>query len=165
MTTVVYRERANRGRRVFNAIFVACAILFVAPEIFDYWDTGTADWGVLFFTPLVVFFWLSIDSSGEKGPSTLKLDDQGLTYAYRLISRSWSWAELPAPGIRHPKDPIAGYIVLRPNRPIDWKARAAIPAVKAGGSELRIHGIFDAPLTDICDKLNEYRDRALGGGQ
>lgn len=163
VTTVVYRERANRGQWAFNMIFVLCGIVIVGPEIFDYWDTGTADWDVLLFTPLIVFLLFTMNSGDEKGPSSLKLDDQGLTYAYRLITRYWTWAELSAPEIRHPNDPIGRYILLRPKRPIDWKARAAIPAVKARGSELRIHSIFDAPLTDICAKLNDYRDRALGG--
>jgi hypothetical protein len=165
MTTTVYRERANRYRAEINTFLVLCGIAIIMLAGFDYWDSHKADWHLLSALPWLFVFWLLVDrGDGEKGPSTLKLDHQGLTYAYRFTIRCWAWTELSAAEIPSGGEEVDYYIRLLPDRRIDWKTRMTMPGIPLNGSELRIRAVFDAPLTEICTKVNEYRDRALGRG-
>ena len=165
-TIVVYRERANRGRWPIMTTFAACLIVVLwFVEIFPDWRSGTVTrdlWSPLLILPWVLVIWFLADYAGGKGPGTLKLEDQGLTYAHGTNLRSWAWAELSAPEIQGAGGDAASYIRLHPNSRIDWEARIIMPGISLNGSEIRIRPIFDAPLTDIAAMLNEYRDRALG---
>ncbi len=165
MTTTVYRERANRFRAEFKTFLVLCGIALIVLESFAYWDSGKFAghfWDAL---PWLLVLWLLVDrGDGQKGPRTLKLDHQGLTYAYHFGNRSWAWTDLSEAEIPSGGGELDYYISLRPYRRIDWISRLTMPGVALNGSELRIRAVFDAPLTEICAKVNEYRDKALGRG-
>ena len=167
-TIVVYRERAGRGSWPALMVFLMIGAFLVISENFLFRDSGVVSWDFLLFLPFfAVVFWSVIDARiyaniGRKGASTLKLDDQGLTYMYGEIIRTWKWAELSAPEIPGGGQDDRPFMRLRPSSRADWVARIFMPSVSLNGAEIRIRPIFDAPLTDIAAMLNEYRDRALG---
>ena len=146
-------------------MFAICGMAVVGLAILEYWVTGGFSWSWLALLPILLILALPVSLARGKGPTTLKLDEDGLTYAHMYASHRWRWAELSAPEIRHPDTLIDPYIALRPDRPGDWKARLTLPALHARGTELRIRSIFDTPLPAICAELAEYRERALAGGR
>lgn len=166
-TIVVYRERANTGRWKAILLIILISMPFVWHGVDSYRGSGAVPWGIWWYLPFLALIFLSFANQyrGEAGPSTLKLDDQGLTHAYGTeIVRCWTWAELSAPEMHGGGRDDAPYIRLRARNRIDWMARIFMPGISLNGSEIRVRPIFDAPLTNIHTTLNEYRALALAAG-
>lgn len=95
-------------------------------------------------------------------PVYLSLDDEGLTYASGLLSptRRWPWSELSA--FEHQdrrlfsrwfKEPAISFLPAKPGLLDRLQGKSIIPE------------FFDASPREIAAKLNEYRDRAIGGAK
>lgn len=93
----------------------------------------------------------------------LSLDEEGLTYARGGLSlpSRWSWNELSDIKYERPGLLRRKAILFRPESPglID---RMTMEITDFGRREL-LPDTFDAEPEEIVAKLNEYRDRALGG--
>ena len=164
MPTTVFSQTSNRIQRVvWVGVPLGCIALF-AIFAFDYWRSGEFGWYRLISTVLGMLLggfsvWAVHWIIGPGMPRTLTLDDQGLTYAFHRASRRWTWAELSTAEICSRKPRTDPYVRIRVDA-IEWKTRWTLME-SLSKAEIRLHAIYDAPLRDICDKLNEYRDRAL----
>lgn len=81
--------------------------------------------------------------------NSLTLDGESLTYTRGGSTGIWPWRELPAftleRGLRGPR------------------IKLSVPRGK--GRLQLIEDVWDTPLEEIAAKLNEYRERASGGGR
>lgn len=102
-------------------------------------------------------------------PISLSLDDEGLTYAggFLTSTRRWSWSELSAFEyedrsflMRFLLESRVSFLPATPG----LMDRADMEPTRSGRKS-SIPDSFDASPREICEKLNEYRDRALAGGQ
>lgn len=162
--TKVYRERGNRYQREFTAFIVLYGLAVVAFMSFDAWGSGRIDWDWLWGLAPLVFVWFLLDAEPDpKGPTTLKLDDEGLTYAYFWTTTRWRWSELSLPEIERGDQSVGPFIRLRPARRINWISRFGTPGIALFNSEIRVYPIFDATLKDMVAEMLAYRDRATAG--
>lgn len=163
MPTTVFSQTTGRTQRALRVSLWLCFFALIAIYAFDYWTSGELVFEVRSFAVAIVamslFYWISRRVVGPPKPRTVTLDEQGLTYAAGLASRSWHWTELSAANIQRPGPRSAPYVRI-PVDSIDWKIRWTLME-SLSKSEIRLHDIYDASLTDIAAKLNDYRDRAL----
>lgn len=162
MPTITYRENTKRYHPVIRLAVILVHLVFSAILAFVFWRSGEVDWHPVYMLVFSALIWVLIGSGTDrKVPRTLTLDDTGLTFTQRSTSRHWHWAQLSV------AETLAGsqsvpYVEVKVDGIIDWKARMALTELWSK-SEIRFYAIYDAPLRVICDTLNEYRDRALGG--
>lgn len=160
----VYRERGNRYQREFAAFAMLYGLAVVAFMGFDAWESGRVDWDWLWSVGLLAFIWLLLDADpAPKGPTTLKLDEEGLTYAYFWSTKRWRWSELSLPEIERGDHSDGPFIRLRPARRINWISRFGTPGITLFNSEIRLYPIFDASLKDMVAEMLRYRDLATAG--
>lgn len=167
MPTTVFSQTTGWTQRAVWVSLWLCFIALIAIYLFDYWWSGEFVFGVRSFAVAIVamllFYWIARRVVGPLKPRTVTLDEHGLTYAAGLASRSWHWAELSAANIQSPGARSTPYVRI-PVDSIDWKIRWTL-LESLSKSEIRLHDIYDASLTEIAAKLNEYRDRAIGGNK
>ena len=93
--------------------------------------------------------------------NSLQLDEVGLTYKRAGQRGAWPWRDISAFTIaRGWGGPCIEFAVSGDDG--RWRT-APLRRTKAGLTGT-IPDIWDAPLEDIAATLNEYRERALGGG-
>lgn len=160
MQTITYRHQPHPQRTLIHAAFALMALGTVAWSIYLYWESGAAEWD-LFGLKLVFFCWMMFLWGLHIGRTSVTLDDEGLTYTIGWTSRRWAWAELSAPEIYSRDGRVDPYIRFRPEK-LDWMARLTWLSWRSR-PEIRIPHHYDSSLTEICAKLNECRDRAIGG--
>ncbi len=94
----------------------------------------------------------------------LQLDDEGLTYAEgRTRTRRWRWDELSAfrPWRRWTVLRIAFVVTGQSNRSVRLARKLDLPRQ---GLLVQIEDVYDTPIDEIAAALNDYRERALAGG-
>lgn len=160
MPTITYKENTKRHDAIIRLTVILAHLFGFAILAIVFWTSGEIDWMPVFILAGSALLWVLIGLGTDHGaPKTLTLDDTGLTFARRSTGRHWNWAEISkAETLGSPRN--VPYIRIRVDGIIDWKARVALTE-SLSKSEIRFHEIYDAPLRDICDTLNEYRDRAL----
>ncbi len=100
----------------------------------------------------------------------MMLEESDLTYVRLGIRQRWAWRTLPEFSITvHPDG--ARVIEFRPPKAGGWQAYLGSWVVWLAGGWfargwriIRISNQYDTPLQEMVDRLNEYRERALGGG-
>lgn len=163
MQTITYRDQPQLHRTLVNVFFALTTLAVVAWTIYRYWQSGGAEWD-LFGPWLILLLWVvHLFGTRHAGRISLTLDDEGLTYAIGRTSRRRAWTALSRPEIYSRGGRLDPYIRFRSEK-LDWIARLTWVSWRTR-PEIRIPFTYDAPLTDICAKLNEYRDRALGAGR
>lgn len=98
----------------------------------------------------------------------MTLDESGLTYVRFGFRQQWAWRDLPELGVTvHPDG--AKVVEFRPPPAGDWRAYLGSWAVwmaggwfARGGRTVRISDDYDTPLQEVADRLNEYREQAVG---
>jgi len=160
MKVIAYRQHATGLQLELTWVFAIAAGVVMALALLDYWIWRS--WAWLAMLPLLLPLALPSSLVRGRGPTTLTLEEQCLTYEHRYGRRRWRWSDLSAPEMRYRRDPNNRYIVLRLDRPAGWMTRLTLPALRARGTELHVRDIFGTPIDEIATKLNEVRDQALG---
>lgn len=177
MQTTTYRvSRLAINEVAMIGLGSLMCLLGLADLAFDSWRAGglAAAWSqntvsmpiavawVLTGLLLALTGWLV--SLKKRGNGLLALDEQGLTHAEgRFRIRRWRWNELSTFKLerRWARREIV-FTVPGEAGPITLyeASRRALP----DGPLVRIQDIYDAPPEEIAASLNEFRERALGGG-
>lgn len=162
MTETIYRFKRSgkRGFR-FGAMFIVFALLLLLMIVYRFSGMETplteaqAEGLVFTTTSLMLLLACIVIAVGFFKPGAakrefLKLGDEGLAYGNLFGVKHWPWRDLSAFALgRRAGSPIVTFSV----------AGKLARSVNQIGTKALIEDIYDAPLTDIAAKLNEYRDR------
>ena len=184
MQTVVYRISLSKNnarlRLWLGRAFIVLAVLLVALAGFHILYAWQADdpgkfggLDLLFYLVfLAAMLTMIVPNIYGIRPSSnfMTLDESGLTCVRFGFRQRWEWRNLPEFSVTvHPDG--AKVVEFRPPAAGDWRARLGSWVVWLAGGWfargrriIRISDEYDAPLREVVDRLNEYRDRALGGG-
>lgn len=181
MTPIKYLKNPSRIAYQRN-LFLLLGICFGFSTLLrlpDLWSGVSAEpWA---YTPLQIFdttvfacgsvwgFWMAIlwFRHGTPSENFICLDDQGVTYSEVGTLHHWPWRELSAFELRRPTGSgdgaqKKGTIVFKffggpkSSRLERWFRSTKLGAIRWSSKN------FDAPIDEIAEKLNDYRDRALG---
>lgn len=134
---------------------------FLGLFLFDLLVRHSFNWPFLQLTVFSVIFWFFLKKNENgRGPTSLEVDDRGLTYKHMWMVRRWAWSELSAPEMARGGINFDSYIRLRPARPIDWIGRLFLPGLASSGSEIRIRPVFGVSLEKMLEDLKACRDWA-----
>ena len=179
MRSITYRFSWSHNRYELAAVLVVLCVFFALSVILFAvlvaWPLMTSttadfDWRDWYLALWTAPFWglLAVLQFFRTSPrhNLLHLDDDGLTYTRMGKSHRWRWFDIP--GFRSKKrwlDLVAIEFVSPVE--LDWTVRGppwSASRVASGQTIVILPDVFEAPLGKIAAKLNEYRDRALGGG-
>ncbi len=174
MTTVTYRFK--RWRRRTNLIATIFAMLGMTQLVIltsqamgtdAPWMEALAEELPLTVSSLVMLLACVIVVALSLGPGGarreyLRLDDEGMTYGNLFGANRWPWRDLSAFALRRQSGANAYVTFALPGK-TGWTVNQCPWERTAKGPKAMIEDIYDAPLDEIAAKLNEYRDRALGG--
>lgn len=94
----------------------------------------------------------------------MALDDTGLTYMRLGLGQRWQWRDLPQFTLT---DRPHGVRIIEFRPPWSGGWRPWVVWIVSGSYRpgmTRVTDEYDTPLDEIAATLNEYRERALGGG-
>ena len=170
MQAITYRGvRSRTWRQLVSSlvVFFGFGLVWTIHMAFEYSEFGTV-------SPVTVVLAVAANTvtalllAYRNGPlfgmrGSLTLDDKRLTYTRGSTTRRWSWAglsrfDLVGPGVSR----VSG-IKFRPPV-LDWKIGLLLGGLTSTGWKARIEDLYDTPLDEIAATLNEFRERALGGG-
>lgn len=161
----LYQERTSLPPQV-KWIDVAVGAFFFGFFLFDLWVRQNFNWPFLLLAASSVYFWFVFRRyENGQGPTSLEVDDCGLTYKHMWMVRHWPWSELSAPEMARGGINFDSYIRLRPAKPIDWIGRLLLPGLASSGSEISIRPIFGVPLEEMLEELKACRGRASLGDE
>ena len=175
MQTVVYRFSLSKNNVRFR-LFVGLAMIvlavtavalsgvrILAGDKFDSFD-------LLIFIVVLATMTQGMANVYAIRPSGnfMTLDESGLTYVRLGFRQRWAWRNLPEFGVTvHPDG--ARVVEFPPPTAGDWRAYLGSWVLWLAGGWfahsrriIRISDQYDAPLHEMVDRLNEYRERALG---
>lgn len=174
MQPTVFRYDRYKTRRFDFAALAFCllfGLISLRDFIVDLSDLGMVSWfdlvAAVMFGVIAILFLARIAGLGFLGGGwnrvRLSLDDEGLTYIRGGLMRTLkiSWAELSDIEYEGPAFLRKSSILFR--RDAAGLMDRLTMDLTISGPRVRLPDIFDSPPKDICAKLNEYRDRALGG--
>ncbi len=169
MPTVTYRDNKTTTPQHYwmhVSFFAALSALVIAGMVLRYLGTATLSWIELAFACLFVVATLTVHASHagwfglrDRLQARLSADQDGLAHSDGVSTRRWPWRDLSR--FEHVEREAGAYIRYRA-RSVSWRTLSDMHLTRHGW-EFRIIDTYDAPLSDIAAKLNEYRDRALGG--
>ena len=175
MQTVVYRISLSKNNvrfRLFVGLtMIVLAVLYGALSGFRVlyaWQAG--DLGKFdSFDLLISIVVLAAMTQGmahvyaiRPSGNFMTLDESGLTYVRFGFRQRWAWRNLPEFGVTVNPDGF-NVVEFRPAYLGSWVVWLARVAFARGRRIIRIIDEYDAPLHEMVDRLNEYRERALGG--
>lgn len=140
----------------------AFGVLCLGLLCLDLWMRQSLNWTFLcvMVTSFTLWFAFKRHENG-KGPTSLEIDNRGLTYRHMRMVRRWSWSDLSTPEMARGGINFDRYVRLRPAKPIDWFGRLFLPDLASSGMEICIRPIFGAPLEEMFEELKACR----GGSQ
>ena len=161
----LYQEQTRLPPQV-KWIDAAVGVLSFGFFLLDLWVRGNFNWPILFLAVASIYMWFVFKKNEDgKGPTSLEVDDRGLTYKHMWMVRRWAWSELSVPEMARGGINFDSYIRLRPARPIDWVGRLLLPGLASSGSEICIRPIFGVPLEEMLEELKACRARASLGDE
>lgn len=111
----------------------------------------------------VIFIALSLRPGGARR-EFLRLDDEGLTYGNLFGAHRWPWHDLSAFALRR-QSAANTYVTFALPGKTGWTVNQCPWERTTRGPKVMIEDLYDTPLDEIAAKLNDYRERALGGGR
>ena len=161
----LYQERTSLPPQV-KWIDAGVGAIFFGFFLVDLWVRHNFNWPFLLLAVSSIFFWFVFKSyEDRKGPTSLEVDDSGLTYKHMWMVRRWSWSDLSAPEMARGGINFDRYIRLRPAKPIDWVGRLFLPGLASSGLEICIRPIFGAPLEEMFEELKDCQEGSLPGDE
>lgn len=161
----LYQERTSLPPQV-KWIDAGVGAFFFGFFLVDLWVRHDFNWPFLLLAASSIYFWFVFKSyEDRKGPTSLEVDDRGLTYKHMWMVRHWAWSELSPPEMARGGIDFDSYIRLRPAKPIDWIGRLLLPGLSSRGSEICLRPIFGVPLEEMLQELEACRGQTRLGGE